>query len=349
MHNFFDQTRETKKGAMIAAASSMQIDPFLIEKDLWVVITLSALFSYEDSEIFLFKGGTCLSKAYGLIERFSEDIDLTLDREKFSGELSTENLSSLSRNKREKMIAEVREKVLVYLEDSIIPFLKKRIQEISKEKIEISSDPKEPLNINVFYPSLFAENAANRYILPRILIEFGMRGDHFPSEERVVTSYLHQQMPKLEAFEVRVRALSPTRTFFEKLTLLHAEHNRPDSEAMLGRVSRHYYDVYQLAQKGIFELALKEINLLRAVINNKMLFFPSEWTQYDAILKEGMRLLPSKSRLKEIQNDYQKMREMFFNITTVPTLEEILQKLKEIEAGFNRTLGLENRLVNLPR
>jgi hypothetical protein len=170
------------------------------------------------------------------------------------------------------------------------------------------------------------------------LIEFGIRGDNFPSERITITSYIHQHIPELDRLNVSASVLSPTRTFFEKATLLHAEYNRPVDKPTPERLSRHFYDVYQLAnRRGYLNAAMQEMDLLKTVIKNKETFFPSAWAKYDQIFQEGIHLLPG-DRLKEIEEDYKKMEQMFFNAKAIPSMKEILLKLEEIETQLNKKL-----------
>lgn len=170
------------------------------------------------------------------------------------------------------------------------------------------------------------------------MIEFGIRGDNFPSERITITSYIHQHIPELDRLNVSASVLSPTRTFFEKATLLHAEYNRPVDKPTPERLSRHYYDVYQLANRGYLNTAMQEMGLLKTVIKNKETLFPSAWAKYDVILQEGIHILPSDKRLKDIEDDYKKMKQMFFNVQAIPSLKEILSKMEEVEAYLNQEI-----------
>lgn len=335
MYDFFSQTAETQKGLIENAALKMKMTPAIIEKDLWVVLTLKALFSKGTPNIFLFKGGTSLSKAYQIIERFSEDIDVTIDRASLSDKFSMDYFSGLSRNQVNKALDELNTKAIDQIY-RFLPLLQEEINILSGVETTIKPMTEDPFSIEVFYPSRFEDEY--RYIKPRILLEFGIRGDNFPAEEKIITPYLHQNVEQLNTFQTSVNVLSPIRTFFEKLTLLHAEHNRPSEKATPERLSRHYYDVYQLASHGFLESALREMPLLKTVIAHKMTFFASSWAAYDRILKEGIRLFPVESRLKEIEEDYKKMEPMFFNNVQVPALQEILLKLNEIETSINNSI-----------
>lgn len=338
MTDFFAQNVNVKRQVISAAESRMNLPAHLIEKDLMVVATLKALFSHSDSEKFLFKGGTSLSKAYGLIERFSEDIDLTFDRGLFKGNLPSDEIRSLSPKKRDEVLDQIKEEAVGYIDHVLIPYLQEEIQKIIQDSIRIESDKENPTNVYVYYESLFPEQAGSSYVRPRVLIEFGIRGDTFPAEIKTVQSYLHEAISELDPFQADVRALSPIRTFYEKLTLLHSEFHRPPEKKVAERLSRHYYDVYQLSEKGIFDLSLENLELLEVVVQHKMDFFRSRRSDYESIFKTGICIAPNKERFAEIEADYEKMTEMFFNNSPIPKFQDILEKMKKIESMINEQI-----------
>ena len=334
MHNYFDQDSKTQKLSLEMAAQRMGVVPTIIEKDLWVTLVLEALFSDKSSEIFVFKGGTSLSKGYGVIERFSEDIDVTIDRALFGTHFALEELAQLGRNERERVIEGLKSQAQQYIRTEVIPLLKEKIEGTSKEEIEISVSPHDPLSVEIFYPSFFREKYL--YIKPKIYIEFGIRGELEPHEDKIVTSYLQQQVPGYQGSELKVRILAPIRTLYEKATLLHQEVHRAAEKTTPLRLSRHYYDLHQLGLKDYLKQATVNIDLLKAVINHKSLLFPSAWAQYDTILTQGIRLVPVESRIKDLQNDYQQMAEMFFG--EYPSFTQILASIHQMEEEINHTL-----------
>jgi len=337
MHDYFSQSVATQKGSIEAAAIQIGVDPVIIEKDLWVTVTLHALFSNIFQGIFVFKGGTSLSKVYGIIERFSEDIDVTINRSIFGKHLTLHELAELGTNERERIIENIKNKAHHYIQDQVIPLLKMRIEGISKEKVEVSFADGDPLSIEIYYPSFFKERYL--YIKPRIYIEFGIRGELDPHETKVITSYLHQRVVVLNNMHVGVRVLSPIRTFYEKATLLHQETHRDSGKRTPLRLSRHYYDLHQLVLKGYLNEALGEMDLLEAVIKHKMLLFPSKWAQYETILDKGIKLLPDNSRIKDLEADYKQMEEMFFG--EYPSFEEVLTTIKNIEQKVNTAIQIK--------
>lgn len=145
-----------------------------------------------------------------------------------------------------------------------------------------------------------------------------------------------QRYAQLNDFCVPVNVLKPIRTFFEKVTLLHAE---ASAESARKRLSRHYYDLYQLVAKGYLDEAKKQLDLLKNVVEHKSLLFASKKASYETIYTEGLKLLPDEERIVEIQNDYREMGLMIFG--EIPSFETVIDSIKKIEIGLN------NEFINL--
>lgn len=163
---------EAQKGLIEASALQMKVDPVIIEKDLWVVFTLQALFDrihdYNAYQALTFKGGTSLSKAYQIIERFSEDIDITIDRKFLGLQVSDEELKALSRKQRDKALTELNYRGHKFIETHILPYLKAKLSSlVSTEAIEIKFNTEDFLSLEIFYPTRL-QPAYNSYVKPRM-------------------------------------------------------------------------------------------------------------------------------------------------------------------------------------
>ena len=185
------------------------------------------------------------------------------------------------------------------------------------------------MSLEIFYPTRL-QPAYNSYVKSRIYVEFGVRGDSYPTETKNVRSYLHEKIKQINDLCVPVNVLLPIRTFFEKVTLLHAETH---AEGTRQRISRHYYDLHQLAKQGYLEKAKTQLELLKNVIAHKSLFFASKKASYETIYSSGLRLLPPKEGLHDIQMDYQEMEVMIFGEN--PPFEAVINSIKEIEIVLN--------------
>jgi hypothetical protein len=324
--------------AETAARKRLQVS--LIEKDFWVCWSLGRLFSLpKQPASMIFKGGTSLSKVFNIIRRFSEDVDLSLNREDlgFVGEKNPQEAPS--GKKAQKLIAEISETCKRVIREELVPSIEKSCASIigtPGDTWSIAIDEHDPQTVIFKYPHGGpAESSTGRaYIQPTVRLELGARSDHWPAEDHTVRSYAAEEFPALfEAPLVQVRTLAAERTFWEKATILHALHHRPIDKPLQPRLARHYYDLAQLYASPIGDLALSDIDLLASVVAHKRLFFPSGWANYDTANPGTLKLLPPPQRQEEIAKDYAAMREMMFD--EPPSLEEVFQTLSTAEARIN--------------
>ncbi|MBP9692249.1 MAG: nucleotidyl transferase AbiEii/AbiGii toxin family protein [Alphaproteobacteria bacterium] len=302
-----------------------------MEKDFWVSWLLNKIFQQEISKDITFKGGTSLSKCFGIISRFSEDLDLTINRAIFN---EGKDDQGLSRKALEKAIDSRDRLASAYVTNIFKPTLEKAIQaDLGDEGWQIVSDESEPKNLRFVYPSVL-KAFDNIYIKQSVLMEFGVRGDIAPFEIKTVTSFIDNIMADiLEAENSPIRTLSPHRTFWEKITLLHAENNRPQEKTSGDRISRHYYDVHQLIMKGIADLALQDLALLKDVIEHKKKYFRTGWAKYEEAIPGSLKIYPQEALKKALVEDYQEMEQMIFGF--IPSFNEVLETIKKFEETLN--------------
>lgn len=322
------------------SANQRNVAQQIIEKDFWVCWVLKTLFELpEISPHLIFKGGTSLSKVYGVIERFSEDVDVSINREYlgFKGETDPLNLESKKRQKdaveaiKAACSAKVQNELIKHLADRVI-------EKIGDVGWELSIDPNDPDGQTLLFqfPRVQAEGTSRqpKYVQPIIRIELGARAEHQPSEVRSIRPYIADDFPDLlttQEFDVKV--LAAERTFWEKATILHDQHHRASEAATADRISRHYYDLHRLNQTEIVTRAMSDLGLLRDVVRNKMTFFPRAGARYEEVLEGELRLSPNNDRLKALRSDYEKMGEMFF--AEVPDFDAILEDLAHLERTIN--------------
>lgn len=359
MDKFATRPDQERRDILQEAASRRDLADIIIEKDFWVCWTLKRLFSNPNLSPFLtFKGGTSLSKAYGLIERFSEDIDLTISHKApflIDGKEPIED--GISGKERERRIDALKGNAQLFVENVALPELHKNIQNLlGNEGWSIGVDAEDPdrQTILFYYPKVFeyrlhkdinlleVENVfdvpdlfgewQDRYILPRVKLEFGARGEIEPNETRTITPYAAETFPDIFPDpSSNVSVLGADRTFWEKATILHALHH---GLKMRDRMSRHYYDTYMLAQKGIAEAALRNPALLERVVRNKSLLFKDTKASYETATMGSLKLIPSQEQQKALKDDYDKMAEMFMG--EFPAWEVIINGLTELETRINR-------------
>lgn len=308
--------------------------PAILEKDYWVCRTLDALFALPDlGSHLVFKGGTSLSKVYGLIDRFSEDIDLSFNREFLGFGDEAHDPESASSNKGQRRRLEALQTACAdRIREELLPVLKERFSEEIGEpehwSLEIDSVVSQTLLFH--YPQ--AGTAGPEYIRPAVRIEMGARSDHWPVEAHEIRSYLGEKLDQ-SIGTATVRALAAERTFWEKATLLHAECHRAPDSLMPTRYARHYHDLARMAESQVAERALAETNLRKRVVEHKSIYFRSGWARYDLAHPGSFRLVPDGQRLVELERDHQAMAEMFF--TEPPALGEVLEILRDLERRIN--------------
>jgi predicted nucleotidyltransferase component of viral defense system len=333
MRDFLSLSEEERLSLMMDAAGAMGISPLLIEKDFWVCWVLRHLFSLEIREDLVFKGGTSLSKTFSIIQRMSEDIDVTIDKRKLG--YDPEQIKTSSKTTRHLEVLEKRAKE--YIEKHILDklkaaFLKTPLSTVKQMRWKLETDLDNSFNVRFYYPSLI-QLPGSDYFRQSVLIEFGMRGEMEPHEMREVTSYIQEFVGAHKLYEpiIGIKVLSPARTFFEKLTLIHAENHRPQGKEIPDRLSRHYYDIFQLIEKGIADQTIhkSEISLLYDVIHHKTVFFRSSWASYATAVPETISLYPNETLKEALKKDYKMTQQMIFG--KPPAFDDIMEKIKVLE------------------
>jgi hypothetical protein len=313
------------------AAAQFGIRPTIIEKDFWVCFVLKLLFVKSSlGQSLVFKGGTSLSKVHGLIERFSEDIDLVLDWKLlgFGEGLKDPMPNFVSNSKQDKFNKEMNSLAADYIAKTFCPQLDTLVR---NEEIGLSAtvDETDRHVVNIRYPAAFSES----YIRPGVRLEIGPLASWVPSSRHTIKPYAYDVLPKVfESPTCEVVAIAAERTFWEKATILHQEAHRPS--LIPPRSSRHYYDLYKLALSPTRDTAFSQADLLTDVVEFKQRFYPSTWSRYDLAVPGTLKLLPARAdKLKDLERDYQEMQVMLFGER--PPFSAITEKLQELEFQIN--------------
>jgi len=317
------------------------IDAPMVEKDFWVCWTLKRVFSLSERIPHLvFKGGTSLSKVYDVIHRFSEDVDLSLHRSDLGFGDDRDPAGDMSNKRRRKLLQDLQTECERYIADELMPVLASAFGTAlgSAEGWGLQVDDRDCQTVLFNYPAgaHTSDMQVPAYVRPVIRLELGARSDHWPSEDRVVHCYAAEQFPDyFDDPSCQVHVLNAERTFWEKVTLLHAEYHRNPDSPIRVRLSRHYYDLAQLAETPIADSAVADLSLLDAVREHKMCFFRSGWANYETACPGTVRIVPPEFRITAIRQDYRRMGEMIFG--TPPSLDHILAVLTELEQKINRS------------
>lgn len=299
----------------------------IVEKDFWVCWALNQIFSHPElKDKLLFKGGTSLSKAFGLIDRFSEDIDLVLD-----WRLVTDQnpLEPRSNTQQSKLNATINEMARAYIADTLLGLLDDALGMHCTAEIGTEEEDQGHV-VNIHYP----ETGERGYLRPCIRLEIGPLASWLPHAEHLVRPYAAEEYPaQFQHSECAVRVIDAKRTFWEKATILHHEAHRPEHSIVPSRYSRHYYDLYLMSTADVKQEALADLELLQEVVEFKTRFYPRGWARYDLAMPGTLTLVPPERILNEIRKDYDSMQEMIFGRR--PSFDEIIEGLAALQKEIN--------------
>lgn len=330
MYDLIKQPEDQLRILFRNTAQKTGLHEAIIEKDFWVCLTLDYLFhSCTWKEAFTFKGGTSLSKCYGLIKRFSEDIDLILDW-RVLGYGMNEPWEQRSNTKQDVFNKEANSRAETFLAEQLLPVLKDDMSRILGKEAYFHIQPEDPQTICFQYPRIF-EDAGTLQI---IRLEIGALAAWTPSVPKTITSYVAETYPKVFAQpDTTILTASAERTFWEKATILHHEANRPENLPMPSRYSRHYYDLYCIAHSDIKVSAYKNPELLKRVTDFKMKFYPRKWAHYELAAPGTIRLLPPEYRFEALRKDYDSMKNMMFG--EYPNFDTLMKYIGGLEREIN--------------
>lgn len=331
---FLDLPADERRLYFEQAALRRDVLPVVLEKDFWVCWLLAVLFRSEFADALVFKGGTSLSKVFGAIERFSEDIDLSVSPEFLGLPPAGE-----SRNQADKWMKRAEAVCADAVRDRIAPALEAAIRLPLGDRdgawIDFLTDPGTNSPVLLFhYPA--TQPAGFEYLTRSVKLEFGSLTEQQPVGRHPVRPWLAETLPAaFPDWLCEVVALEVERTFWEKATILHAEYHRPADRPIPDRFSRHYADTAALARHPAASGAVALHDLRERVVAWKGRFFGSSWANYDLARPGTFRLVPPTGRLPALRRDYQAMRVMY---PAEPTdWDEILTVLADLEQRINGT------------
>lgn len=329
-NNFFLLPTEEQLALIKKAGDHFDMPEMIIEKDIWICWLLDKIFKLPVQ--MAFKGGTSLSKVFGLIHRFSEDCDITIDYRHFNPTLILENTS---KTQLKKASDQLKLHLQHYISNSVLPYLKNQIPKSSE--ITLSEDGEQ---LRFYYPSVIGQS--HDYLRDHVFIEFGVRNSTEPCEKHPIKTYLSQVIADdLNLPTPAICTLSPIRTYFEKATLIHVECHRDRMTKTPERFSRHWYDLFMLHNSWVGEKALDNIEILKSVITHKKSFFNSSYAHYDDCLLGKFRLIPNEHYLKNLEDDFLRMNVTGMFHQSPPSFNEIIKSLAELEAILKK-LNVEN-------
>ena len=338
MKNFYDLADSRKKAIYDQVAAIEGLPSAAIEKDWWVTLVLKAVFNLDFAQYIVFKGGTSLSKGWKLIDRFSEDIDLAIDRKFFNYE------GDLSRGQ----VGDLRRKSCKFISHVFSDYLKNEISDIGMQDFDLKvrdfdASDTDPIIIELHYPSL-AE--PSEYIIPQVLIEIGSRALIEPFEKRPIQTIIGRSLPQVGFIDQpkEIPLVLPKRTFLEKAFLLHEEYQRHPEKRKLKRKSRHLYDLEKLmdSQHGID--ALKDFDLYSSIIRHRQIFSKLSNVDYSTHNPDKINFVPSGEILEILEEDYKTMQESMIYGNSL-SFTDIIKRLEELQERFRKiNINLKGKL-----
>lgn len=324
--DFYKIDKAEKVAIFNEIATQKGMKPFAVEKDWWVSRTLEIIFQMPIAKYLVFKGGTSLSKSWKLINRFSEDIDLAIDKEffGFTGELG--------KNQRDKL----RKKAGAYTTSTFFEELKqafaaKGFNGLEFVVIEAQDSDQDPRVLEIFYPNVITPDT--EYVLPRVQIEVSCRSLREPfsiqSFGALVDEIYNDKEFANPVFEVPT--VNAERTFLEKLFLLHEEFHRPAEKMRVDRLSRHLYDIYQLSKAGYDVKALNNKELYETIVAHRYQYSRISEVDYNLHHPKYLDPIPPADVIADWESDYVKMKEDMIYELNKPSFEDLINNLKELQ------------------
>jgi predicted nucleotidyltransferase component of viral defense system len=278
---------------------------------------------YKDA--FVFKGGTSLSKAYHVIERFSEDIDIILDWRKI---VSTEEdpWNDRSKTKQDQYNKLVNARAAEFYASDLVPCLNSELEEILGSGQWVAVDENDEMVVNFYYPQLFEVE----YLRDKVRLEIGPLAEWLPSHVIDIQSFVSEKYPQLFDRKVtEILTIDVERTFWEKLTILHKMANFPENKNLPPRYARHLYDVYCMTNSPVKEQAFARKELLEKDVIFKQKFYYAKSAHYETATLKEISLIPADHIMDAVKQDYAAMKNMIYG--DYPGFETIIEQLKELE------------------
>ena len=331
--DFYKLKEAEKKEIFTATAQEKGLPDYAVEKDWWVVQTLEIIFQLEIATYLLFKGGTSLSKAWNLIHRFSEDIDLALNREYLGFDSGL-----ISRSQVKKL----REKSFEFATTEFYELLKKGYNEkgytdVTFDFENLGEGDQDPVSILIYYPAVTQHS---KYVLPRVKVELGSRSLKDPSTNCEIVSFIGEQFAKRTFADkpITIPCVNPERTFLEKLFLLHEEFQRPIDKIRVERLSRHLYDITKIFDSEHISKVYDQ-DLIVSIIQHRERFNNMRGVDYKSLYPPNLNPIPPKQFLDAWEADYKTMQTNMIPEES-PNFSDLLALVKEVTERYN-TLTFE--------
>lgn len=322
MKNFLQLSSTDRLSIFEQVASPLSLQA--IEKDWWVTQTLGLIFSMNCAPHLVFKGGTSLSKAWGIINRLSEDIDLALDRQYlgYEGDISKTQVSKL------------RKKSYEYISNVFFNELKQKFDEAGVEGLtmqlsDVKDPDQDPLIIEIFFPSIIQ---TSEYLKPSILVETGSRSLIEPFTQKQIISLVGESFTGRNFADkhITVPVVNPERTFLEKIFLLHEEFQKPTDKIRVNRLSRHLYDIEKIMNSEFADIAFKNDDLYNHIVSHRSKFTAIGGIDYANHAPNKINIIPPKEVMNDWKKDYEAMQENMIYGDSL-SFEKLMARMEEVQ------------------
>ena len=327
-------TPDDRREALQVAAGRSGRPAYLLEKDIWVVWTLRALVSAPFGENLTFKGGTSLSKAYHVIHRFSEDLDITYDIRAIAADLITGNNGDdipPTRSQEQRWSREIRTRLAQWANDQALPALQAGFGEAG-----LNAQPRvDGDRVLITYDPLFQDYG---FVKPEVMVEFGARATGEPREERPIECDAADHLPGIVFPSARPHVMLAEHTFWEKATAAHVYCRQ--QRARGERLSRHWHDLVRLDETEYGQRALADRDLALSVARHKAMFFRENDADrnpidYMAAVSGGLQLVPNSPFRDTLADDYARMLQGGMLLDDAEEFDELMDRCADIEARAN--------------
>jgi hypothetical protein len=337
---FMAASEKDRVDTFLSAALRLGANAQYVEKDFWISWTLDALYHGlpAGGPRLLFKGGTSLSKGYGLINRFSEDIDITVFREDLNQAATVEELEGLSNNQRRAKLDAIRDACQQWVRGALRESVTTRLGEIVGEAGRVAVDDADPdgQTLLVFYPSIMP--AESDYIRSAVRIECGAKSALDPHRATTIRPYVADDVPALNISVENVTTIEAVRSFWDKAVIAHGLRRwfeiRGELRQEGQRISRHYYDLHCLENSPMGGPALADRNLAASCVRHARLFFNRPAFDLASAQPGSWAIEPNAGMVERLRADYERTAPMIFG--EAPSFNAILASIRKIAAAINQ-------------
>ena len=335
MNKFLTLTKEQRAAVFERVGASVGLPMQAVEKDFWVTVILQAVFSLPVAQHLIFKGGTSLSKAWGLISRFSEDIDLAVN---------PIALGAAEGDLTKKQIKKLRKASSLFVSEQLTPMLCAKINEMGMSAfLNIEAQPNgegdntypEPRQIYIRYQSVFEKPLT--YLRPDVVLEVSARSLIEPAMPTHVSCILADYIPIQSACDAVVHTAIPAKTMVEKMFLLHELFSVPGHGTRAERKSRHLYDLYQMMQQDFAQEAITNDALWESIRHHREVFTSVQGVDYSGDVRQRICLLPREDIVAIWKSDYETMRSSMIH-GSAPTWDELIEQITILQNKTRKKL-----------